>query len=113
MGKIQYLNDSFYDQKSCFLDMLNSLFKNELVSFVETYHNNIFFLLYAKDCDKTREILSKVLNDIDLYISESKGFYTPTENESINLCELHSHYCHIFGVDDICIDIENKICYTL
>jgi hypothetical protein len=108
--KHPFLTELFYEDSYWGLGVLNTLLVSGEVTTNDHYQSGEFLTLEVRDCEKTREILSKVISDIDAYkVFNAEGYLVQNE-EDIALSTLHELHRKAFPgwANEIMYDHEHN-----
>ncbi|MDR6196174.1 hypothetical protein [Siphonobacter sp. SORGH_AS_0500] len=95
--KHPFLTDAFYAWDYETISVLNELISQKLHTTNDHYGSGEFLFLSVKDCPETREIVSRVISDIDQYQKAIEGMYWEPEKGSIGMLGLYEMHSKYFG----------------
>lgn len=99
MERKNFFTTEFYENPELTLDTLNQLFQTKQVADKDMYQNGTFLYLEVFENDKTKEILSPVISDLEAYkVYNNEGFVSD-ETTEIGLCALQDEHRRIFYHD--------------
>ncbi len=104
------MTDLFYEDSYWGLGVMNTLLTSGEVVINDHYSSGEFLTLEVQDSEKTREILSKVISDIDAYkVFNADGYFVQSE-QGIALSVLHELHRKAFPgwANEIMYDNEHN-----
>lgn len=108
--KEAFLTDGFYLNPILTLTALNELIKQNLVADKDMYSNGTFLFMEVVENDKSRQILSTVIYDLDKYKQFNNSNFSSDKTTQIGLCALQDLHTKHFGAgDEIIWDAESGL----
>lgn len=92
--------EKFFKNPIITLDIFNKLLKNKHIVSQDMYESGEFLFASIVDNKETREILSPIIKDFDLYIKSYEEDYSPCEIGQIGLCAIQAEHAENFENDD-------------
>lgn len=103
LEKIKSLNiytDEFLNNPITTLNVFNELLKTKLIVEKDMYESGEFLFAAVIDNEKSREILSKLISDFDLYVKHNEKGFDVFKLGQICLCSLQSDHEYLFDNED-------------
>lgn len=107
MEKKIFFTELFYSDRQATIDVLNDLKEADLIINEDIYANGSILFAEAIDLPETRQILSKVISDIDQYWKENNDCFIDSVTD-IPLNLLDDEFTHHFK-DEIYLDDDTEI----
>lgn len=99
MERKNFFTTEFYENPELTLDALNQLLQTKQVADKDMYQNGTFLYMEVFENDKTKEILSPVISDLEAYkVYNNEGFVSD-ETTEIGLCALQDEHQRVFYHD--------------
>lgn len=95
----QFFTTDFYNNPDLTLNVLNALVKEGHVADMEMYQNGTFLFMEVYENDKTNEILSPIISDLEAYKSYNNECFVSDETTQIGLCALQVEHSEVFHKD--------------
>ncbi len=90
--KQPFYTEKFYEDPKITLDILNKLIDDDHVADMDMYKSGTFLFMEVYDNEKTRDILSPIISDIDAYIKYNNEGWVSDESTEIGLCGLQDDH---------------------
>lgn len=97
MERKDFFTQTFYENPEITLDIFNQLIQQKQVADIEMYDSGTFLYMCVHDNDKTKQLLSQVISDIETYKTYNNDcFVCKCSEYLIVLCALHEEHTRFF-----------------
>jgi len=98
--KESFYTKEFYENPITTLDIFNKLVKERQVSVKDMYESGEFLFMEVFENEKTKEILSPIISDLEKYKKHNNSNYISNNSNRIVLCALQEDHEEHFGKED-------------
>lgn len=92
-----FFTPAFYENPNLTLDILNQLFNTKQVADHDMYKSGTFLYMEVYENEQTKELLSKVISDLEAYKAYNAECFVSDETTEIGLCALQNEHHRHFG----------------
>lgn len=96
MKRTDFFTTDFYENPELTLEVLNKLVDSNLVADWDMYHSGTLLFMEVFESEKTKELLSKVISNLDIYKAYNNERYVSDETTEIGLCALYDEHTDTF-----------------
>lgn len=109
--KQPFFTDAFYKSPFASIEVLNEIKEKQFDRDFDMYGSGEFLYMAALDCPSAREILSRVISDIDAYLAHYEGQYTDPTPGTIILNGLSDEIIKAYGYSKELMWHEEDNCF--